>query len=37
MVRSHSEPLGPFVQMDEALVGGKGGPHGEHAVQHKKA
>jgi Zn ribbon nucleic-acid-binding protein len=27
MVRSHSEPLGPFVQMDEALVGGKGGPH----------
>lgn len=27
MVRSDSEPLGPFVQMDEALVGGKGGPH----------
>ena len=27
MVRSHSEPLGPFVEMDEALVGGKGGPH----------
>jgi Zn ribbon nucleic-acid-binding protein/transposase-like protein len=29
MVRSMSEPLGPFVQMDEALVGGKGGPHKE--------
>ena len=27
MVRSQSEPLGPFVQIDEALVGGKGGPH----------
>jgi transposase-like protein len=27
MVRSASEPLGPFVEMDEALVGGKGGPH----------
>lgn len=27
MVRSDSEPLGPFVEMDEALVGGKGGPH----------
>src|SRR6267142_1681337 len=27
MVRSNSEPLGPFVQMDAALVGGKGGPH----------
>jgi Zn ribbon nucleic-acid-binding protein len=27
MVRSDSEPLGPFVQLDEALVGGKGGPH----------
>ena len=27
MVRSDSEPLGPFVQTDEALVGGKGGPH----------
>ena len=27
MVRSHSEPLGPFVVLDEALVGGKGGPH----------
>jgi transposase-like protein len=27
MVRSNSEPLGPFVEMDEALVGGKGGPH----------
>jgi transposase-like protein/Zn ribbon nucleic-acid-binding protein len=24
MVRSDSEPLGPFVEMDEALVGGKG-------------
>ena len=29
MVRSMSEPLGPFVQADEALVGGKGGPHKE--------
>ena len=29
MVRSNSEPLGPFVQIDEALVGGKGGPHKE--------
>ena len=27
MVRSDSEPLGPFAQLDEALVGGKGGPH----------
>ena len=27
MVRSDSEPLGPFAEMDEALVGGKGGPH----------
>ncbi len=27
MGRSGSEPLGPFVEMDEALVGGKGGPH----------
>jgi len=27
MVRSGSEPLGPFVEMDEALVGGKGGPN----------
>ena len=27
MVKSDSEPLGPFVEMDEALVGGKGGPH----------
>ena len=27
MVRSDSEPLGPFVQLDEALVGSKGGPH----------
>ena len=29
MVRSDSGPLGPFVQLDEALVGGKGGPHKE--------
>jgi transposase-like protein len=29
MVRSDSEPLGPFVEIDEALVGGKGGPHKE--------
>ena len=29
MVRSDSEPLGPFVQIDETLVGGKGGPHKE--------
>jgi len=29
MVRSDSEPLGPFVQADEALVGGKGGPNKE--------
>lgn len=29
MVRSVSEPMGPFVQVDEALVGGKGGPHKE--------
>lgn len=29
MVRSDSEPLGPFVQTDETLVGGKGGPHKE--------
>jgi transposase-like protein len=27
MVRSNSEPLGPFVQVDETLIGGKGGPH----------
>ena len=27
MVRSDSEPLGPFAEMDEALVGGRGGPH----------
>ncbi len=27
--REEAEPLGPFVQMDEALVGGKGGPHKE--------
>jgi hypothetical protein len=25
-VRSDSEPLGPFVQIDEALVGGMGAP-----------
>jgi len=29
MVRPQREQLGPFVQMDEALVGGKGGPHKE--------
>ena len=29
MVRSDSEPLGPFVEIDETLVGGKGGPHKE--------
>ena len=29
MVRSQSEPLGPFVQADEALVGGKGTPNKE--------
>jgi transposase-like protein len=29
MVRSDSEPLGPFVEVDEALVGGKGSPHKE--------
>jgi len=29
MVRSDSEPMGPFVQADETLVGGKGGPHKE--------
>ena len=29
MVRSDSDPLGPFVQLDKALVGGKGGPHKE--------
>jgi transposase-like protein/Zn ribbon nucleic-acid-binding protein len=29
MVHSDSEPLGPFVQIDEALVGGKGGPYKE--------
>jgi hypothetical protein len=27
--RPQREPLGPFVQMDEALVGGEGGPHKE--------
>jgi transposase-like protein len=27
MARSDSEPLGPFVQLDETLVGGKGGPN----------
>jgi transposase-like protein len=29
LVRPGREPLGPFVEMDEALVGGKGGPHKE--------
>ena len=29
MVRRGREPLGPFVQVDEALVGGKGGPNKE--------
>lgn len=29
MVRPDREPLGPVVQIDEALVGGKGGPHKE--------
>jgi hypothetical protein len=29
LVRPQREPLGPFVQMDEALVGGEGGPHKE--------
>ena len=29
MVRSDSEPLGPFVQADEALIEGKGSPHKE--------
>jgi hypothetical protein len=29
LVRPEREPLGPFVQMDEALVGGEGGPHKE--------
>jgi Zn ribbon nucleic-acid-binding protein len=29
MVRSDSEPLGPFVEMDEALVGGKASPNKE--------
>lgn len=29
MVRFESEPMGPFVQADETLVGGKGGPHKE--------
>jgi transposase-like protein len=27
LVRPEREPLAPLVQMDEALVGGKGGPH----------
>ena len=27
MVRSDSDPLGPFVEADETLVGGKGGPN----------
>ena len=30
------EPLGPFVQIDEALVGGKGGPHDEFAFRHNR-
>ena len=29
MVRPEREPLGPFVQVDETLVGGKGSPHKE--------
>ena len=29
MVRSDSEPLGPFVEMDEALVGGRASPNKE--------
>jgi transposase-like protein len=29
LVRPEREPLGPFVQVDEALVGGKGGPNKE--------
>ena len=29
LVRPDREPLGPFVQIDEALVGGKGGPNKE--------
>lgn len=29
MGRSASDPLGPFVEIDEALVGGKGGPNKE--------
>jgi transposase-like protein len=29
LVRPGREPLGPFVEMDEALVGGNGGPHKE--------
>ena len=29
MVRSDSEPMGPFVQIDETLVGGTGGPYKE--------
>ncbi len=29
LVRPDREPLGPFVQIDEALVGGKGSPHKE--------
>ena len=29
LMRPEREPLGPFVQMDKALVGGKGGPHKE--------
>ncbi len=29
LVRPEREPLGPFVEIDEALVGGKGGPRKE--------
>ena len=29
LVRPDREPLGPFVQIDETLVGGKGSPHKE--------
>ena len=36
MVRSDSEPLGPFVQADEALVGGKGGPNKELVLWRRK-
>jgi transposase-like protein len=29
LARSESEPMGPFVQVDETLVGGRGSPHKE--------